>query len=274
MTIDKKPDWETEFLDSLYLRKRANQATRSSYFSSTVSSTEASLGTVEGDAAGDFGRWAQEPFRAYRFADFLCNFHDFSTVLDVGAGDRIASGFFSVRGKSVVAVDYSSSPYIEGHAPPPREIETVWGDFMDVELENQFDLVWASHVLEHQENVGMFLGRVVSATKPGGLIAITVPPRKPYLVSGHVNLFNPGLLVYRLVLAGIDCSHAKVFQQDGNISILVSHSTFEVPNLNYDVGDLDLLRDFFPFPVDEGFNGDFMSVGLSEAEYEFVFSGN
>lgn len=271
MDIDKKPEWEVSFLESLHQRKKINQAFRSTYFSSTVASRKATLGTVEADSSGDFGRWAKEPFRAAKFAEYLCNFHDFSTVLDVGAGDRVASGFFQGKGKSVTAVDYESSPYIEGKAPPPREIDTLWGDFLEMKLERQFDLVWVSHVLEHQENIGLFLRKVVEATKPEGLIAITVPPRKPYIVSGHVNLFNPGLLVYRLVLAGIDCSLAKVFQQDGNISIIVPRSKRNLPQLNYDVGDLELLSEFFPFPTDEAFNGDFMQVGLSLTEFKFIF---
>lgn len=272
MQIDKRDDWENDFLDELFERKRVNQAIRSEYWSSTVSAQRATLGTVEADASGDFGRWAKEPFRAFKFADYLCNFHDFETVLDVGAGDRVASGFFLGKGKSVVAVDFASSPYIEGHASPPREVDTIWGDFMTLDLEEQFDLVWVSHVLEHQPNTGLFLQKLVEATKPGGHIAITVPPRKPYVVSGHLNLFNPGLLVYRLVAAGIDCSEAKVFQQDGNISVLARNLRANIPKLNYDVGDLSLLSDFFPFPVEEGFNGDFMQTGLTPSESEFIFS--
>jgi len=273
MSTDNRPEWEINFLDELYQRKRVNQAVRSEYWSSTVPSQQAILGTIEADASGDFGRWAKEPFRASRFADYLCTFHDFASVLDVGAGDRIASAFFRGKGKTVLAVDFDTSPYIKGKAAPPREIDTLWGDFLKLVLPAKYDLVWVSHVLEHQPNVGLFLDKLVEATTPGGYIAITVPPRKPYVVSGHLNLFNPGLLVYRLVAAGIDCSDAKVFPQDGNISILARNSRTNVPALNYDVGDLQLLKDFFPFPVEEGFNGDFMQAGLTPAESEFIFSG-
>ena len=102
--------------------------------------------------------------------------------------------------------------------------------------------------MEHQPNVGLFLERVMQATKPGGLIAVTVPPKKPYIVSGHLNLFNPGLLVDRLAVAGIDCLDAKVIQQGGNISVLARNSQTNMPKLNYDVGDLELLEAFFSFP--------------------------
>lgn len=272
MGADRRPEWEVTFLDDLYRRKRVNQATRSDYKSSTVPRQQAILGTVEADASGDFGRWAKEPFRSFRFAEYLCNFHDFASVLDVGAGDRIASAFFQGKGKSVVAVDFDTSPYIEGRAAPQRDIETLWGNFLTINLAAKFDLVWASHVLEHQPNVGLFIDRLIEAANPGGYLAITVPPRKPYIVSGHLNLFNPGLLVYRLVAAGIDCSDAKVFQQDGNISVLARNSRANFPALNYDVGDLELLQDFFPFPIEEGFNGDFTEAGLTPRESEFIFT--
>lgn len=69
------------------------------------------------------------------------------------------------------------------------------GDFNELSFKNQYDLVWASHVLEHQENVGSFLKKMVSLCAEDGFIAIAVPPRKPFIVSGHINLFNPGLRV-------------------------------------------------------------------------------
>jgi hypothetical protein len=127
-------------------------------------------------------------------------------------------------------------------------------------------------VLEHQLDIHFFLRKIVGLVSDDGYLAIAVPPRKPFIVSGHVNLFNPGLLLYRLVLAGLDCSMAKVFQYDGNICVLLSKKEIVCPPLNYDIGDLGALSAFFPFEVNEGFNGDIMNANLSDEERLFVYS--
>ncbi len=33
----------------------------------------------------------------------------------------------------------------------------IHGDYLAIDVGNKFDLVWASHVLEHQRNVGLFI---------------------------------------------------------------------------------------------------------------------
>ena len=141
-------------------------------------------------------------------------------------------------------------------------------------IEKKYDLVWISHLLEHQVNIHFFLQKVFSMVEESGYLAIAVPPRKPFIVSGHVNLFNPGLLVYRLVLAGFDCSSAKVFQYDGNICVLVKKKEADIPRLNYDIGDLEKLSSFFPILIDEGFNGDFFFCNLTDKEINLVYGDN
>ena len=98
--------------------------------------------------------------------------------------------------------------------------------------------------------------------------------RKPFIVSGHVNLFNPGLLLYRVVLAGVDCSEAKVFQYDGNICLLVKVTRISSPRLSYDIGDIEKLSEFFPNSPSDGFNGDFMCQNLTDAEKKITSGEN
>ena len=102
---------------------------------------------------------------------------------------------------------------------------------------------------------------------PGGHISITVPPLKKQIVGGHVNLFNAGLLLYRMVLAGIDCSKAKVKAYDYDISVIVKKT--EAPELHrllrnelyYDNGDIEQLAPYLPTGCrHQGFDGDIRNI--------------
>jgi SAM-dependent methyltransferase len=167
-----------------------------------------------------------------------------SYILDIGAGSKqVHARIFRDRGFTVHTADFfPKSTYV--------------GDFNQIEIESQYDAVWASHCLEHQLNVSHFLRKVHSVVKLGGYAAITVPPLKHEIVGGHVSLWNPGLLIYNLVLAGFDCSNVMIKQYDYNISAIVKKTTVQIPfdQLEYDTKDLVTLNRFFPTGLDYGKN--------------------
>lgn len=176
--------------------------------------------------------------------------YSFHTVLDVGAGAQHHARAFARHGKAVTAVDFGSSVY---HRQKPAgqggEIVEILGDFNQLTFDSTFDCVWASHVLEHQLDVHRFLCKLVGLVREDGLLAVTVPPLKHEIVGGHVSLWNAGLLLYRLVLAGCDCSEARVLAYGYNISVIVRKRT--IPDLHalgleQDAGDIRKLRAFFP----------------------------
>ena len=97
----------------------------------------------------------------------------------------------------------------------------------------------------------MFLRKVVGCAKEGGILAITVPPYKEEIIGGHVSLWNAGLLLYHLILAGCDCRDAHIKKYGYNISVEVEKKTidpFEV--VTYDVGDIQRLRKYFPREIE------------------------
>ena len=102
--------------------------------------------------------------------------------------------------------------------------------------------------------------KLKSDLKPDGILCVTVPPPKHEIVGGHVSVWNAGLLMYRLVLAGFNCSNARIKKYGYNISLILpnSPSTLDsgLPDLHYDTGDIDKLKNFFPLNTKEGFNGD------------------
>ena len=65
-------------------------------------------------------------------------------------------------------------------------------------------------------------------------------------------MWTPGLLVYRVVLAGFDCSSAIVFEDGYNVSLIVRKKVARLPALAHDAGDIKRLAKFFPGHVREG----------------------
>jgi len=197
-----------------------------------------------------------QKFRGYIAAEYLIKEFDFNSVIDVGAGAGEASDYFIENGKTVTSVDFGKSIYYNKRDKNSSH-EFIIGDFMDIESKEEFDLVWCSHVLEHQPNVIDAISKLFSFAKEGGLVCITVPPLKHTIVGGHLSLWNAGLLLYNVVFSGFDASHARVKKYGYNISIIFIKETIRGKvELHYDSGDINRLKKYFPSGLSEGFNGD------------------
>lgn len=172
----------------------------------------------------------------------------FDTVLDIGSGDGYHAKEFRKIGKNVVTLDI---------APPANFV----ADYMEINLKDfNFNLIWCSHTLEHQANPNLFLKKIFNELSDNGYLAITVPPLKHEIVGGHVTLWNMGILLYNLILAGFDCSEAKAKKYGYNISVIVRKKPAVLPRLKCDFGDIEVLSEFFPIPVHNGFNGDIEEI--------------
>jgi SAM-dependent methyltransferase len=191
--------------------------------------------------------------------------YTFHTVLDIGAGSQLHSKVFANHGKAVTAVDFGRSIYHRHRIEQEHGgITEVLGNFNEISFDGQFDCIWASHVLEHQLDVDVFLRKIVSLLKDQGVLAITVPPLKHEIVGGHVSLWNAGLLLYRLVLAGLDCSQAQVLAYDYNISVIVQKKIIsDMPELEFDAGDIRKLRPYLP-----------AAIKFGRTEFDDPFDGN
>lgn len=199
---------------------------------------------------------AKPPWLADQALTLLLEQYAFETVLDVGCGDGSHARHFAAHGKRVTTISFE--PY-GGYRPD------FVGDFMDFPIGERFDVVWCSHALEHQANVRGFLERLIHCVKPGGILAITVPPARPYIVGGHLTVWNTGLLLYNLITAGIDCREARVKVYGYNISLIVPAHRIELPKLRHDDGDIERLAPFFPMPVEQGFDGRIEDIGWARS---------
>lgn len=70
---------------------------------------------------------------------------------------------------------------------------------------------------------------------------------KNTIVGGHVSIWNAGLILYRLILAGFDCSEASICRYGYNISVIVKKKEIYVlDKINYDKGDIRILEPYWP----------------------------
>ena len=177
----------------------------------------------------------------------LAKDYSFKTLLDIGSGPPQgvnAANFFKELAKDVTRQDIN-----------PDYKPDILGDFNNVATDKLYDCIWCSHVLEHQLNPNFFLTKIFHTLKDGGVLAVTVPPAKHEIVGGHVTLWNAGLLLYNLILAGFNCKDAAVKSYGYNISVIVNKRTAILPDLLFDAGDINALNEFFPLGVYEGFDG-------------------
>jgi SAM-dependent methyltransferase len=209
----------------------------------------------------DSPRQFAKPLMAAEALDKLLTDFSFQTVLDVGCGPGRHAERFRQAGKDVTGID------IVGLAD-----HVIVADYLQHQFDQHFDCLWVSHVLEHQLNVNHFLRKLHQDLKVGGILAISVPPLKHAIVGGHVTLWNAGLVLYNLILAGFDCRHARIKQYGYNISVLVRKVPANVPfdELHYDSGDIETLARFFPqhsgLRIQQAFNGDIRQLRWDEDE--------
>ena len=184
--------------------------------------------------------------------------YDFQTVLDIGSGAGSVSRILRFLGKTVTTVE----PLVDPTADYTRDV-------LDIDFPDQFDCVWASHVLEHIRNPGLFLDKIFDALKPGGVLAITIPYNDGAvavntLLIGHCYKFNDLSLIYQLICAGFDCRRVAVKVYGGQVSVIlrkapnglprVSHALFGTPPAQGAPGkgtdslaDLPDIYTYFPF---------------------------
>ena len=178
---------------------------------------------------------------------------DFLTVADIGSGEGAHAKILEQHGKEVTTVDMGKSKYFQ--KSDSSSAHSIIGNFMEIDTSKQFDCVWASHILEHQPNVQIFIKKLCDWVRPNGILAITVPPLKYQVVGGHLSLWTPGHLLYNLVLSGLNCRYAHVMFYHYNITAILRKEVIELPDLSFDYGDVELLREWLPSGFYEGIDG-------------------
>ena len=147
-------------------------------------------------------------------------------VIDVGCGAGRHTFEAFRRGADVIGFDQSVSDLndvdeilqamkAQGEAPASARGEAVKGDALDLPYPDAtFDCVIASEILEHIHEDEQVMAELFRITKPGGLVAVTVPRNWPEQVcwklsdeyheveGGHIRIYKASELVDKLRRAG------------------------------------------------------------------------
>ena len=107
----------------------------------------------------------------------------FKTVLDVGCGHGQHTKLFRDAGYEVTPIDHQAlfdGVVVMKYGMTPD----------DYYKKDGFDLVWTSHVLEHQMNTLTFLQCLKTDLKEGGWLVTTVPPLKSLGDTSHSGMLD------------------------------------------------------------------------------------
>ena len=143
----------------------------------------------------------------------------YKTALDIGSGDGVQSDIMRHAGLEVIKCDkYSEN----------AELKV---DFISYDFNQKFDIIYCSHVIEHQRNVGVFLDKVFDLLSDNGLLLISAPKHSAeILIEGHLNCFFSSYFLQQLIHAGFDCKRGKFLSCGGveNAAIVSKASNFSL----------------------------------------------
>lgn len=133
--------------------------------------------------------------REYELSRVLPLIPSGSTILEVGAGAGWQAKVLAEKGFSVVAIDSRGSLYAQNRVWPIIEYDGINMPF----LNNQFDVVFSSNVLEHIFHAQQFQAEIKRVLKPGGIAIHVLPTASwrfwtnvchyPYLAKRLLELF-------------------------------------------------------------------------------------
>ena len=106
----------------------------------------------------------------------------------------------------------------------------IYTDFLEYEPTTKYDIVWASHIMEHIADEMKFIRKLKECVREEGCIAITVPARESNILLSHVHSYNAGRVLRFLLCAGIDCREAEILEYGYNLSIIIPN-IHEIPEL-------------------------------------------
>ena len=143
----------------------------------------------------------------------------FRTVLDIGSGEGLHTKIMRKFDLEVDQIDKYS------------DIAEIQEDFISYHFEKKYDVVFCSHVIEHQRIPGIFLDKIFDVLNDEGLLIISAPKHEVKMfISGHLSCWHMPYFIQNLIHAGFDCKNSKI------MSIAQLENSFIIPkakNFNF-----------------------------------------
>ena len=90
------------------------------------------------------------------------------------------------------------------------------GDFNTFNFKKKYDMIFCSHVIEHQRNQGAFLDKIYDILKDDGDLVISGPTHEAEkFVEGHISTTILPVFLQILIYAGFDCKNGKMMSIAG-----------------------------------------------------------
>ena len=90
------------------------------------------------------------------------------------------------------------------------------GDFNTFQFKKKYDMIFCSHVIEHQRNQGAFLDKIYDILKDNGDLVISGPTHEAEkFVEGHISTTILPVFLQILIYSGFDCKNGKMMSIAG-----------------------------------------------------------
>jgi 2-polyprenyl-3-methyl-5-hydroxy-6-metoxy-1,4-benzoquinol methylase len=120
--------------------------------------------------------WNQYHNQLDTYIDLVSRKGTSQTILDVGCAQGTLALLLAERGHNVSAMDlrpefieYARSRYTEGN------IEFIIGNVLELDLNQQFDIIFANQIIEHLVYPEQLIERLYNLLKLGGYLIVTTP---------------------------------------------------------------------------------------------------
>jgi SAM-dependent methyltransferase len=186
----------------------------------------------------------------------LLRCYEFSTVLDIGSARGVVGDILTTVGKQTTSVEI-----MDGYPAPDYR-----ADYLEIKFDKKFDVIWCSHVLEHQRNIGVFLEKCLNDLNEGGVLVVTVPLEHTNigLTMGHCNYFSLWSLCYQLASVGFDIKKSAVAAYYGNLTVIAKKPVERIQKISS-------FAPYPPFALSEEDAADFgLDHGMTPEEFKLL----
>ena len=148
----------------------------------------------------------------------------FKSCIDIGSGYGVQTDILRHAGLDVFQLDkYCSSADYQV-------------DFLNYTFDQKFDVVFCSHVIEHQRNVGNFLDKIYDILSDEGVLILSAPKHDAdTMVEGHLNCFKTPYFIQHLLHAGFNLKNGKYLSCGG-----IENAAIISKDLNFNLEDREL----------------------------------